>query len=126
VLGILGLPAANLPFRHWGLGDCLRDCSAVTAACLMTRRDVFDKLGGFDEGMRLGWNDVDYCLRARQAGYAVIYTPNAVLRHDEGATRGATPHPEDDAFFRRRWGNPDDPFYNRNFDRERGPFVLGP
>jgi GT2 family glycosyltransferase len=125
VLGIWGLPAANLPFRHWGLGDCLRDCSAVTAACMMTRREVFDKLGGFDEGMRLGWNDVDYCLRARQAGYAVVYTPAAVLRHDEGSTRGATPHPDDDAFFRRRWGNPDDPFYNRNFDRERGPFVLG-
>jgi len=125
VLGIWGLPAANLPFRHWGLGNCLRDCSAVTAACMMTRRDVFDKLGGFDEGMRLGWNDVDYCLRARQAGYAVIYTPAAVLRHDEGSTRGATPHPEDDAVFRRRWESPDDPFYNRNFDRERGPFVLG-
>jgi len=126
VLGIWGLPAANLPFRHWGLGDCLRDCSAVTAACMMTRRDVFEELGGFDEGMRLGWNDVDYCLRARQAGYAVVYTPVAVFHHEEGSTRGSTPHPEDDAFFRRRWGNSDDPFYNRNFDRERGPFVLGP
>jgi GT2 family glycosyltransferase len=126
VLGIWGLPAANLPFRHWGLGDCLRDCSAVTAACMMTRRNVFEQLNGFDEGMRLGWNDVDYCLRARQAGYAVVYTPVAVLHHQEGTTRGTTPHPEDDAFFLRRWGNPDDPFYNRNFDRERGPFVLGP
>jgi GT2 family glycosyltransferase len=125
VLGVWGLPAANLPFRHWGLGDCLRDCSAVTAACLMTRRDVFLQLGGFDEGMRLGWNDVDYCLRARQAGFAVVYTPAAVLRHNEGSTRGATPHPDDDAFFRRRWGNPEDPFYNSNFDRERGLFVLG-
>ena len=74
--------------------------------------------------MRLGWNDVDYCLRARQAGYSVVYSPAAVLRHDERTTRGAKPHPEDDAFFRRRWGNPVDDFYNRNFDRERGPFVL--
>ena len=124
VLGIWGMPAANLAFRYWGLGDCLRDCSAVTAACMMTRRDVFNELGGFDEGMRLGWNDVDYCLRARRAGYSVVYSPAAVLRHDESATRGATPHFEDDIFFRRRWGIPDDAFYNFNFDRERGPFVL--
>jgi len=125
VLGIWGLPAANLPFRHWSLGDCLRDCSAVTAACMMTRRDVFDTLGGFDEGMRLGWNDVDYCLRARQAGYEIVYAPAAVLRHDEGTTRGATRHLDDDAVFRQRWGSPEDPFYNANFDRERGAFVLG-
>jgi GT2 family glycosyltransferase len=125
VLGLWGCPAANVPFRHWSLGECLRDCSAVTAACMMTRREVFEQLGGFDEGMWLGWNDVDYCLRARQAGYAVVYTREAVLRHDEGSTRGTTPHPEDDAFFKERWGTPEDPFYNANFDRERGPFVLG-
>jgi len=124
VLGLWGMPAANLAFRHWGLGDCLRDCSAVTAACMMTRRDVFDQLRGFDEGLRLGWNDVDYCLRARQAGYSVVYSPAAVLRHHEGTTRGAMPHHDDDLFFRRRWGDPPDPFYNVNFDRERGPFAL--
>jgi len=124
VLGMWGLPAANLAFRHWGLGDCLRDCSAVTAACMMTRRDVFDQLSGFDEGMSLGWNDIDYCLRARQAGYSVVYSPGAVLRHTEGATRGTTPHQDDDLFFRRRWSDPIDPFYNTNFDRERGPFAL--
>jgi len=124
VLGISGRPAANLPFRQWGLGECLRDCSAVTAACMMTRRDVFANMGGFDEGMRLGWNDVDYCLRAHQAGYAVVYAPAAVLRHDEGSTRGSTRHLDDDAFFRQRWGYPDDPFYNANFDRERGAYVL--
>ncbi len=125
VLGIWGLPGANVPFRHWSLGECLRDCAAVTAACMLTRRDVFDQLGGFDEGLKLGWNDVDYCLRARQAGYAVVYTPFAVLRHHEGSTRGTTPHLDDDAFFRQRWGNPRDPYHNANFDRERGPFVLG-
>jgi GT2 family glycosyltransferase len=91
----------------------------------MVRREVFEELGGFDEGMRLGWNDVDFCLRARQAGYAVVYTPAAVLRHFESSTRGTTPHLEDDAFFRERWGSPEDPFYNRNFDRERGACVPG-
>jgi GT2 family glycosyltransferase len=94
----------------------------------MTRRDVFEELGGFDEGLRMAWNDVDYCLRARQAGYAVLYTPLAELRHDEGSTRGTERHLDNDAAFRERWGEPAavaDPFYNPNFDRALGPFVLG-
>ncbi len=127
VLGMWDMPAANVQFYYSALGDCLRDCSAVTAACLMTRRDVFTDLGGFDEQFALAWNDVDYCLRAREKGYEVVYTPFAVLRHDEGSTRGRTRHLDDDAHFRRRWGQPHtlvDRYYNRNFDRSRGPFVL--
>jgi GT2 family glycosyltransferase len=94
----------------------------------MTRREVFEELGGFDEGLRLAWNDVDYCLRARASGYAVLYTPLAELRHDESSTRGAEPHLDDDAAFRERWGEPSalpDPYHNPNFDRALGPFVLG-
>ncbi len=128
VLGMSGRLAANISFPLWGLSDCLRDCSAVTAACLMTRREVFEQLGGFDEKLELAWNDVDYCLRARQAGYAVVYTPLAVLYHDEGSSRGEVRHPRDDWHFQERWGGPGelaDPYYNGNFDRERGPFVLG-
>jgi GT2 family glycosyltransferase len=127
-LGVWGRPGANVVVPWWGLGECLRDVSAVTAACVMTRRDVFEELGGLDEGLRMAWNDVDYCLRARQAGYTVLYTPLAELRHDEGSTRGTKRHADDDAAFRERWGDPmalADPYYNPNFDRALGPFVLG-
>ena len=97
----------------------LRDFSAVTAACMMLRRDVFDAAGGFDEGLAVNFNDTDLCLRLRAAGLKVLYDGHTVLRHHESATRmadAALLSPAgDDARFRARW--PDylqgrDPFYN--------------
>jgi hypothetical protein len=95
----------------------VRETSAVTGACLMTRRSVFEEIGGFDETLRVAFNDVDYCLRLREHGYRVIYTPHAELCHHESASRGRL-NPEDDAkTFIARWGNPDqiqDPYLNVN------------
>ena len=56
-----------------------RNCSAVTAACLMTRRSVWDEIGGFDEELPVDFNDVDFCLRLRAAGYRIVYTPTQPL-----------------------------------------------
>ncbi|MBI2513712.1 MAG: glycosyltransferase [Opitutae bacterium] len=68
-----------------------REVSAVTGACLLTRADLYRQLGGFEErDFGVAYNDVDYCLRARAAGYRVIYTPQAKLMHFGSATRGVT------------------------------------
>lgn len=63
--------------------------SAVTAACLMTRRAVFDEVGGFDEAFAVDFNDVDFCLRVREAGYHNVYLPHVRLYHHESLTRGS-------------------------------------
>ncbi len=122
-LGIRGLVA------HAGCGRAADDpgpyamltttrrVSAVTGACLITRRDVFDALGGFDEAFVVEFNDVDYCLRAGAAGYAVVYAATPALVHKEGSTRQARPLREreilDRSLFMRRWGRAlvDDPYY---------------
>lgn len=110
---------------YWGLGDIVRNCSAVTGACLLMRPSVYWEVGGHEERLRIAFNDVDLCLRVRQAGYQVVYTPYAELFHVEGGTRGIHAHVEDDAFFEDRWlmHKCQDPYYNPNFER-RYPFRL--
>lgn len=111
----------------WGFGEVVRDVTAVTGAVTMMRPSVFHEIGGFEERLRVAFNDVDLCLRVRQAGYRVVYTPYATLYHHESATRGVKPHLEDDAFFDDRWEPRSelfhDPFYNINLDRSR-PFAI--
>lgn len=127
ILGLGGGSAGNVDHAgYFGLGETVHNCSAVTGACMLTRSSVFWELGGFDEGLRVAFNDVDYCLRARQRGYLVVYTPFANLYHYESATRGRLHPQEDERLFRARWGNPGerwDPYYNRNLDLLR-PFSL--
>jgi len=94
-----------------------REVSAVTGACLMTRHDVFRKVGGFDEDLAEAFNDVDYCLRLRTAGFRVVYTPLAELKHREGASRGRRIPSRDREHFIRRWGSREvlsDPYLNAN------------
>lgn len=111
---------------YFGLGACIRNVSAVTAAAMLIRHDVFWELGGFDEELGVAYNDVDLCLRAREKGYLIVYTPYAELYHYEGGTRGRTgrTHPEEnERTFRERWAGYRDPYYNPNFDIDR-PFRL--
>jgi GT2 family glycosyltransferase len=126
-LGFGGGTAGNIDFGdYFQLGRLIRDCTAVTAACMMTRAAVFAGVGGFDERLRVAFNDVDFCLRLRQRGYRIVYTPYAELLHAESASRGSLHPAEDEAFFVRRWGCQgefDDPFYNPNLDPVR-PFRL--
>ncbi len=109
------------PRRNLGYNCALtsvRDVSAVTAACLMTRRAVFERLGGFDERLAIGFNDTDLCLRARTQGLSVLYDGHTVLYHHESATRSQTGqvfHPEDTRRLLDRWGPAiaaGDPFYS--------------
>jgi GT2 family glycosyltransferase len=107
--------------------DVVRNCSAVTGACLMVRRRVFEEVGGFDQRFRLAYNDIDLCLRLRQRGYVVVYTPFAVLYHHESATRGTLHPPEEEILFRQLWGatiGRGDPYYNVNLSQTREDWSL--
>jgi GT2 family glycosyltransferase len=102
---------------YFGWDRVLRPFSAVTGACMMTRREVFEELGGFDERLVVGLNDVDYCMRLADRGYRVLYTPLAELVHHESVSRGMSGVRHDMAYFVRKWGRErllEDPFYNPN------------
>lgn len=111
-----------------------QELSAVTAACMLTWSNLYRKLGGFDaENLPVAFNDVDYCLRAREAGYKVIWTPHAQLYHHESVSRGRDDTPEkkersrrEARYMRERWGHlmHHDPFYNPNLSYERPDFSL--
>jgi GT2 family glycosyltransferase len=127
--------AAANAFRQWPgdhagkprLADVLRDCSAVTAACMMVPRRVFEEVGGFDPRLRVVFNDVDLCLRIRERGYRVIYTPFAMLHHFEGASRGRLHPTPDHQLFQARWAHvleQGDPFYNPNLSDTRDDWSV--
>lgn len=96
------------------------EMSAVTAACMLIRRDAFENVSGMDELAKVGFGDVDLCLRVGQAGYRVVFCPHAELIHHESFSRGKStvdPHPEDSAYYINRWKSfiaNGDPFYNPN------------
>jgi GT2 family glycosyltransferase len=107
---------------YWNWLPFTRNVSAVTGACLAMRKSVFEELGGFDESFPVNYNDVDLCLRARQAGYDVIVEPAAVLRHDECQSRQAGVRFEERYAFEQRWAawlERGDPFYSPHLTRTR-------
>lgn len=108
--------------------------SAVTAACLLVRREVYEAVGGLDEeNLVVAFNDVDFCLKVRQAGYRNLWTPYAELYHHESVSRGTEDTPEKQARFEReiafmqdKWGDAlrADPYYNPNLSRARVDFSI--
>ncbi len=105
---------------YGGIAVLPREVSAVTGACLLSRRSVVRELGGFDEGLGMDLNDVDYCLRAWAAGYRVLYEPAAELVHHESPSRGTSGSPADIRRFVDRWEGAirrSDPFFNPNLTR---------
>lgn len=86
------------------MGRVVRNVGAVTGACQMVRTEVFDRVGGYDETLQVAYNDVDFCMRVREAGFVILYTPHAELRHWEGATRGKLHPLADQELFWERWG----------------------
>src|SRR5690606_4909478 len=124
-----GLPVGMIDGRT-GLAQ---EISAVTAACLFVRREVFEEVGGLDEKLSVAFNDVDFCLRVRAAGYRNLWTPFARLYHHESASRGYEDTPEkvlrfrsEEDFMKARWGDSllNDPAYNPNLSLDTGPFEL--
>ena len=91
--------AAGTDAGPFGMARVAREMSAVTGACQLIRRDVFDRLGGFDEAHDVINNDVDFCLRAQHAGLSIIFTPHAELMHHELASRALIEDRYDEARF---------------------------
>lgn len=111
-----------------------QDVMAVTGACLMMRRSLFEELGGLDESFAVSLNDVDLCIRAWKAGYLNVFTPFAELYHYESVSRGlddqgekAQRYNRESEAFRARWKellDKGDPYYNPNFSLDRSDFAL--
>ncbi|WP_298331931.1 glycosyltransferase, partial [Asticcacaulis sp.] len=107
--------------------------SAVTAACLFCRRSDFTIIGGFDaENLPVAFNDVDFCLRLRETGLLIVWTPDIELYHHESVSRGRDSTPEriaratkEENYMRRRWKNVamSDPYYNSNLNLDGVPFT---
>jgi GT2 family glycosyltransferase len=126
--GIAGDPLAGFPADtsyHFGLATDVRNCSAVTGSCMMVRRDVFDRVGGFDEKVPSGFDDLDFCLRVRRQGFRIVWTPYAQL-YQHGAAFRDLADAEAAAFMKSRWGTTllEDPYYNPNLTRDRKDFGI--
>lgn len=114
----------------------VQDLSAVTAACMMVKREAFEAAGGFEESLAVAFNDVDFCLKVRRAGYLVVYNPYAELYHYESKTRGLEDSPEKQRRFqseieymRCHWLDilkRGDPYYNRNFSLKDCNYSIRP
>ncbi|HEY7319394.1 MAG TPA: glycosyltransferase family 2 protein [Candidatus Binatia bacterium] len=130
ICGGAGHAFKNLPNNrtaYFGLADLTRNTSAVTAACMIIPRNVFDEVGGFDEELTVVYNDVDLCLRIREQGYLVVYTPFAVLYHFESASRGRLRPSREEELFCRRWSETiraGDPYYNPHLTLTREDWSL--
>lgn len=111
-----------------------QDVSAVTGACLLVRKALWDKVGGLDEQYTVALNDVDFCLKLRELGLWNIWTPFAELYHFESNSRGSDldegrkeRYQKECDLFRQRWGeviDKGDPFYNVNFSLDRSDYSL--
>ena len=109
--------------------------SAVTAACMMVKRSVFEEVDGFTEEFKVGLNDVDFCLKVRETGKRVVFNAHSLWYHYESKSRGYETTPEkierfegEIALFQKRWPEilrDGDPYYNNNFVVELGPYKLG-
>lgn len=135
--GVAGNIFVGLPRRYTGYfhkASVQQDLSAVTAACMMVKRSVYEAVKGLDEKLQVAFNDVDFCLRVRKAGYLVVYNPYAELYHYESKTRG----PEDTKEKARRFYSEleymrshhldilksGDPMYNRNLTLTKWDYSL--
>ena len=103
--------------------------SAVTAACILVKRRIFEEIEGFDERYKVAYNDVDLCLRIREKGYLIVYNPYAELYHFESKTRGKEDSSDklnrldkESDLFKRRWNTilkKGDPYFNKNFSKSK-------
>jgi len=118
----------GFPAEHPGVNRQLqvtRNCSAISSACMLTRRDVFQEAGGFDESLEGALADVDLCLKMRRDSYLIVYTPFAKLCWHRASADQIDMNGE--AILRERWAGVlrCDPYYNPNLSRERADFTLG-
>lgn len=128
------MPAGRTGYLH--KASLLQDMSAVTAACLMMKREVFEKVGGFTQELAVAFNDVDLCLKVRKEGYLIVYDPYARLYHMESKTRGAEDSKDkvrrfqtEIEYMRCHWLDilkNGDPYYNKNLSLTKWNYSLRP
>lgn len=121
-------------FGYFSRLKIIRGVSAVTAACLLVKKSVFEEVGGLDEvELKIAFNDVDFCLKVQSLGYNNVWTPYAELYHLESISRGAEDNPEKISRFnnevramKARWGRQldDDPFYSPNLTITNEDFSI--
>lgn len=140
VVGLGGVAGhAFVGFSHenpgyFGRIQMAQNYSAVTAACMMVKKCVFEQVGGLDERYAIAFNDVDLCMKIREAGYLIVYNPFAELNHYESKSRGYEDTKEkiqrfnlEIEMFRSRWGDflkHGDPYYNPNLTLNKNNFSL--
>jgi len=140
IIGIKGVAVDSHKYLHkddpgyFGMPHLTQDVSAVTAACIMMRKKVFEEVDGFDENLAVAFNDIDLCLKIREKGYLIVYTPFAELYHHESLSRGYENTPEklerllkEAKYLRDRWGeviDKGDPYYNPNLTLEAEDFSI--
>ena len=134
ILGVTGI--AGHSHRHYQLGEegynqyllTTNNVAAVTGACLMCRRDRFEKVGGFNEQLAIAYNDVDFCLKIHQLGYQNLWLPHVQLYHYESQTRTPENTPakqrriqQEVNYMKTNWDHliAQDPFYNCNLTTEK-------
>ena len=119
---------------YFGRAIIKQDYSAVTAACLMISRKLFDEISGFEEELQVAFNDVDFCLKVRNAGYLIVFEPDVKLYHYESKTRGNDTTPEkksrfdyEVSFMLNKWNSiikNGDPYYNPNLTLVRSNLSI--
>lgn len=137
--GIAGHMFVDMPADHTGYlhkASLLQDMSAVTAACLLMKKEVFEQAGGFTEELAVAFNDVDLCLKVRKNGYLIVYDPYVKLYHMESKTRGAEDSKEkvrrfqtEIEYMRCHWIDilkNGDPCYNKNLSLTKWNYSLKP
>lgn len=135
--GVAGHESAGEPHEspgYFGRAIIAHDCSAVTAACVMVKKEVFEIVGGFDPKLAVAFNDIDFCLKVRKAGYLIVYNPYAELYHYESKSRGQEDTEEKIRRFQReieifheKWYDfllKGDPYYNPNLTLAETNFGL--
>lgn len=135
--GIAGAMFVDLPKGRSGYmhkASIMQDLSAVTAACMMVKREAFEKAGEFTEELAVAFNDVDLCLKIGEKGYRIVYDPFAELIHDESRTRGPEDSPEkvrrfqsEIEYMRVHWLKilkDGDPMYNPNLSLKKWNYSL--
>jgi len=117
--GVAGRPLRKFPRNTrcgFDIASDMRNCSAVSAACMMVRKVTFEEVGGFDEALSAAHNDIDFCLRVRKAGYRIVWTPWAELYHDGCLPPDVRRASREVKHLKQHWDNllAYDPYYNPN------------
>lgn len=139
ILGLGPDRVAGHPYYHhtdglgyFGINQLIRNYSAVTGACLLTKKEIHQKIGGFDKNLAISFNDVDYCLKIRQKGYRIVYTPLSKLYHHESISLGKVElqqrkiNENETEYMKKKWGKllTNDPYFHPNFSLDHEDYWI--